>query len=82
MRFSPVALSEVFREGVISKIGRSCPLRFRSIALYCIRGNFWQQHAFVIENSATLQTGIGTFEAAASGGIAIPDKPTWRMEGN
>jgi hypothetical protein len=74
---SPVALSEVFREGVISKIGRSCPFRFRSSALYCIRGNFWQQHAFVTGKAGTLQTDIGTFEAATSGGIAIPGKPTW-----
>jgi hypothetical protein len=74
---APVALSDVFRGGIISKIGRSCPLRFRSHVLYCIIGNLWQQHAFVIGKAGTLQTGIGTFEAAASGGIAIPGKPTW-----
>jgi hypothetical protein len=74
---SPVALSEVFCEGVISNIGRSCPFRFRSPALYCIRGQFWQQHAFVTGKAGTVQTDIGTSEAAPSGGIAISGKPTW-----
>jgi hypothetical protein len=73
---SPVALSEAFREGVIAGSDDSCSLYFRSNVLYCIRGNFWRQHAFVIGKAATLQIGIGTFEAAASSGIAIPDKPT------